>query len=85
VREGYPDLVVHGPLQALLMGELMRRSGVPMAGHEFAYRLVAPAFGAQRLTVTAPDGPGSSAEVRDAANRLTATSMLRPLMPSAQP
>jgi len=28
-QEGYPGLVVHGPLQALMMGELIRRSGVP--------------------------------------------------------
>jgi hypothetical protein len=65
--EGYPDLVVHGPLQALMMGELIRRSGVPTVGKQFSYRLVAPTFGAQRLTVTATaEGPDFSAQVRDA-------------------
>ncbi|MFG1710410.1 mesaconyl-C4 CoA hydratase [Nonomuraea sp. M3C6] len=78
-REGYPGLVVHGPLQALMMGELIRRSGVPFAGQEFAYRLVAPMFGEQRLTVTPdPAEPFVSAHVMDGAGRVTATSTLRP-------
>jgi 3-methylfumaryl-CoA hydratase len=78
--EGYPDLVVHGPLQALLMGECLRRSGVPMVGAEFAYRLVAPTHGAQRLRATArPGGGGTVTEVRDGAGRLTGTATLRPL------
>lgn len=77
--EGYPGLVVHGPLQALMMGELMRRSGVRMIGQVFAYRLVAPMFGEQRLAV-ALDGAdtGVSAQVRDSMGRVTATSSLRP-------
>ncbi|HEY9524608.1 MAG TPA: hypothetical protein VIR33_15320, partial [Thermopolyspora sp.] len=78
LREGYPDLVVHGPLQALLMGEWIRRSGTPMAGQEFAYRLVAPMFGSQRLTVTStPEETGVSARVMDGAGRVTATGTLR--------
>jgi 3-methylfumaryl-CoA hydratase len=83
-REGYPGLVVHGPLQALLMGELMRRSGVPLVGQEFAYRLVAPTFGAQRLTVTPdPEEAAGSARVQDGTGRITATGTVRPL--PAQP
>lgn len=80
-REGYPDLVVHGPLQALLMAELLRRSGVHFTGHEFAYRLLAPTFGAQRLRVT--DGPDPRAEVvvHDGSGGLTATSTLSPVGP----
>src|SRR5206468_3415817 len=39
-EEGYPDLVVHGPLQALLMGECFRRSGISFLGSTFSYRLV---------------------------------------------
>ncbi|MGH3378667.1 MAG: CoA transferase [Actinoallomurus sp.] len=75
VAEGYPDLVVHGPLQALLMGELLRRSGALTPSATFSYRLVAPAFGAQRLTVSpGGEGPGASARVRDSAGRTTATS-----------
>lgn len=78
--EGYPDLVVHGPLQALLMGECLRRSGAPMVGAEFAYRLVAPTYGPQRLRVTARPGEGGTVmEVRDGAGRLTGTATLRPL------
>jgi len=76
-QEGYPGLVIHGPLQALLMGELMRRAGVPLVGQEFAYRLVAPAFAPQRLTA-APVGVGTAAHVHDAAQRVTATSTLLP-------
>ena len=46
-EEGYPGLVVHGPLQALLMGECLRRSKIPMLAKQFAYRIVAPANGEQ--------------------------------------
>jgi 3-methylfumaryl-CoA hydratase len=78
-REGYPGLVVHGPLQALMMGELIRRSGLTLVGQEFAYRLVAPMFGEQRLTVALnPEESGVSAQVRDGAGTVTATSALRP-------
>jgi 3-methylfumaryl-CoA hydratase len=82
-REGYPDLVVHGPLQALLMGELLRRSGTPLVNRTFSYRLTAPTYGAQRLTVTGRGHPETNRElvearVRDGAGQLTATSTLRP-------
>lgn len=72
-RAGYPGLVVHGPLQALLIGEVMRRSGVPLLGRRFEYRLVAPTFGVQRLTARLQGEPGRRGEVRDAAGRVTAT------------
>lgn len=51
--EGYPDLVVHGPLLALLALELPRRHapGTPVA--EFSYRLVRPAFLPSRIEATA--------------------------------
>jgi 3-methylfumaryl-CoA hydratase len=72
--EGYPGLVVHGPLQALLMGEAMRRSGVPVLGRVFAYRLLAPTYGAQRLTViTVADAETAEAWVRDGSGAVTAT------------
>lgn len=78
-EEGYPDLVVHGPLQALLMGESIRRAGISMLGHQFAYRLVTPTFGSQRLTVTFdPQEQGVSAQVLDGRLRTTASSTLRP-------
>ena len=79
-QEGYPDLVVHGPLQALLMGECFRRSGISLVGATFAYRLVAPTFGAQLLTVTSRVAGGSrSAQVRDGQGRTTATATLQRL------
>ncbi len=81
--EGYPGLVVHGPLQALLMGELMRRAGAALVSQEFAYRLVAPVFGAQRLTATAADTSITSVHVLDGTNQVTATSTLRPWTPDA--
>ena len=80
-QEGYSGLVVHGPLQALMMGELIRRSGLPLVGQEFAYRLIAPAVGEQRLTAMMcdPEETGVSAQVRDATGIVTATCTLRPL------
>ena len=71
--EGYPGLVVHGPLQALLMAELARS-----AGTEYAYRLVAPLYEDDGLIVSAaPDGDAVRVSCRDAANRVTATGVLR--------
>jgi 3-methylfumaryl-CoA hydratase len=76
--EGYRDLVVHGPLQALLMSELIRRNGLPMLGRQFSYRLVAPVFGSQRLTVTATlNGADASAEVYDASGQVSAVGTLQ--------
>ncbi len=76
--EGYDDLVVHGPLQALMMGELFRRHEVTMLGREFAYRLVAPMVGAQRLRVAGrPDDSEPTAEAFGAEGAVTARSRLR--------
>jgi 3-methylfumaryl-CoA hydratase len=47
--EGYPDLVVHGPLLALLALELPRIHAPELLVREFAYRLVRPAFLPARL------------------------------------
>jgi len=55
-QEGYADLVVHGPLQALMMGELIRRHGDGLVAKTFAYRLVAPMIGSQTFTVLAAAG-----------------------------
>jgi len=72
-HEGYDDLVVHGPLQALLMGELARRSGQPLVGRRFAYRLVSPMVGPQPIHVYAAEsGLRDGAEVCTAAGRTTA-------------
>jgi len=75
--EGYPGLVVHGPLQALLMAELAR-PGLPDRC-EYSYRLVAPLFGDQGLVVSAAaDGHAVRVSCRDAADRVTATGVIRP-------
>ena len=45
--EGYPGLVVHGPLQVLMMAETARALARPeqdFVRQRFAYRLVAPLF-----------------------------------------
>jgi 3-methylfumaryl-CoA hydratase len=73
--EGYPGLLVHGPLQALLMAELARRSGVPTS--EYSYRLVSPLYDDQGLVVSAvPDGDAIRVSCRDAAGRVTATGVI---------
>ena len=74
--EGYPDLVVHGPLLALLALELPRRHAPDATVAEFAYRLVRPAFLSSRI-VAAGERNGDAAEVAVAAEgappSLTAT------------
>jgi 3-methylfumaryl-CoA hydratase len=79
--EGYPDLVVHGPLLALLALELPRVHAVDARVAEFAYRLVRPAFSPDTV-VAAGSRDGDSVEVavaaRGAAPSLTATLRLVP-------
>jgi len=83
-EEGYADLVVHGPLQALMMAELMRREGVDLVGRQYAYRLVSPMIGPQVLTVhAAPQGLSMGAETRDAQGQVTAGSTLTALDPQS--
>jgi 3-methylfumaryl-CoA hydratase len=68
------------------MAEALRRC-VPMHGRPFVYRLVAPTYGAQRLTVTTKPGPdGAEARVRDGAGSLTATGVVAATatLPAAQ-
>jgi 3-methylfumaryl-CoA hydratase len=80
-HEGYPGLVVHGPLQALMMGELFRRSGTSLTGQTFAYRLVAPMIGVQKLSVVAAEDGllKGGASVYNARGGETANSSLEPL------
>ena len=81
--EGYPGLVVHGPLQALLMAEVgAELLGAP-EGLAMSYRLTAPLFEDQGLVVRGRM-VGSTAEVRltDAVGRRTATATLERLPPS---
>jgi 3-methylfumaryl-CoA hydratase len=73
--EGYPGLLVHGPLQALLMAELARRGGASFG--EYSYRLVSPLYDGQGLVVSAvADGDAVQVSCRDAAGRLTATGVI---------
>ena len=78
--EGYPDLVIHGPLLALLALELPRRSAPDAVVAEFAYRLVRPAFHPSRI-VAAGSRDGDAAEFAVAAEgagpSLTGTARLR--------
>ena len=81
-QEGYGDLVVHGPLQALMMGELVRRRGDGLVGRQFVYRLVSPMIGPQTFTVLAGEaGVNAGAEVRDVHGTVTAVSILGPSEP----
>jgi 3-methylfumaryl-CoA hydratase len=57
--EGYPGLVVHGPLQATLLLDLMRRERAEARLREFAYRALAPLFDTDRFTLNGrPRGSG---------------------------
>ncbi len=79
-EEGYPGLVVHGPLQALLMGECLRRTGVPLLGKQFSYRMTAPTYGPQYLVTRTRMRYGQvSAQVRDGQGHQTATAVLESL------
>jgi 3-methylfumaryl-CoA hydratase len=77
--EGYPGLVTHGPLQALVMAEAARAQG-RCGDLSFEYRLVAPLFDHQGLVVRAERGPDSTTTaVRDVRGRRTATGTVRGL------
>jgi len=79
-KEGYGDLVVHGPLQALMMGELIRRCGDGLGGKQLAYRLVSPMIGPQTFTVLAGEaGVNAGVEVRDVHGTLTAVGSIHPI------
>jgi len=65
-QEGYPGIVVHGPLQATWLADMVRRhtSGARLAG--FAYRGRRPAFHQNKLTLLAwAQGDGLHLESRD--------------------
>ncbi len=64
--EGHPGLVVHGPLQVLLMAEWLREGGVDLVGARFDYRLLAPAWGEQVLVVGEPESGDAAVAVRAA-------------------
>lgn len=66
--EGYPGLLVHGPLLALLMLELIRRHASERRVHSLAYRLHRPVFVGEHLL--ADGGPeGGQARLHIATRR----------------
>lgn len=70
--EGYPDVVIHGPMQVLLMARALEQTAGSLLGKSFNYRLVAPAIGPQQLEIHAGSYPDAWAEVRSEAGRRTA-------------
>ena len=78
--EGYPGLVVHGPLQAMLMTEAARSRRPQPRLVEFSFRLVAPAFDRDGVVVqarqTADEGTDFETTVHSGDGRLTATGLV---------
>jgi len=76
--EGYPGLVTHGPLQAIVMAETARARGITTApGLTFDYRLISPLFDHQGMVSrAAAEGPDVRTAVRDRAGRRTATGLM---------
>ena len=54
--EGYPGLVVHGPLIATLLLDLLRRNRPAMNLHQFKFRAVSPLFDTGPFTVCGQPG-----------------------------
>lgn len=76
--EHYPGLVVHGPLQALLMAELGRRHR-PAAWTGFAYRLISPLFEGEGMHLTAAtEGDTVTTTAASDDGQLTGTGILEP-------
>ncbi|WP_024805843.1 MaoC family dehydratase N-terminal domain-containing protein [Nocardia sp. BMG51109] len=60
--EGYPGLVVHGPLMAVALAETARRAGAPTPG-TLRHRGLAPLFCGERAELVARQGTGPVLEV----------------------
>jgi 3-methylfumaryl-CoA hydratase len=62
--EGYPGLVVHGPLIVTLLLDLLRREAPDATLHHLSYRALAPLFVGEPLTVHGtPDAAGERVEL----------------------
>ncbi|HLI13977.1 MAG TPA: MaoC family dehydratase N-terminal domain-containing protein [Alphaproteobacteria bacterium] len=62
--EGYPGLIVHGPLLATLLLDLVRREQPQAALKRFVFRAMAPVFDTAPFTVSGgPDADGRTAKV----------------------
>lgn len=76
--EGYPGLLVQGPLQALLMIELARAQAGALI-ERFEYRLSSPLFDGGSAAVSAvPGHDGIATTVRGADGRVTASGLAVP-------
>ncbi|MEP5765148.1 MAG: MaoC family dehydratase N-terminal domain-containing protein [Halieaceae bacterium] len=64
-EEGYPGLVVHGPLMATLLMNLAQSSQPLTPLREFEFRGMAPAFVDQALQLLVNDAAGESLEIRN--------------------
>ncbi|MEU2686834.1 hypothetical protein ABZ654_23740 [Streptomyces hygroscopicus] len=67
-EEGHPGLVVHGPLLALLMLELLRRNAPTRQVRSLSYRLRSPAFAGEHLLAAGSPTDGR-AQLRIATGR----------------
>ena len=77
-EEGHPALVVHGPLQALLMAEYAGRNYEISAACTLEYRLTAPLYLGKGLIVGGTRGDRSiDLSVRNAHGVVTARGILR--------
>jgi 3-methylfumaryl-CoA hydratase len=77
--EGYPGLLIHGPLQAMTMAEAARAEGAsgPLS---MTYRLVAPLFDFSGLISRADrSGPEWTTAVRDKSGLATAQGVVAPV------
>jgi len=66
-QEGYPGLIVHGPLMATLLLDMAARENPDRMLRKFSYRAVSPVFDTGTFTVNGKpddaDGEGGSAEL----------------------
>ncbi len=72
--EGYPGLIVHGPLIATLLIDLLRRSRPDATISNFSFRAVKPLFDTEEFWVCgAPDDDGKTVRLwtRDSAGAVT--------------
>ncbi|MBC7592373.1 MAG: hypothetical protein H7288_00240 [Kineosporiaceae bacterium] len=80
--EGYPGLVVHGPLQAILLSDTIRRALPGRSATQFVFRAVAPAFDRGELSLRArPSSDVDSIDLAafsDGRLTMTATATLEP-------
>jgi 3-methylfumaryl-CoA hydratase len=65
-EEGYPGLVVHGPLTAILLAESARRRG--RAGSSFSFRASAPLFADTVFTLVGQPGEGAAISLQAVRN-----------------